>query len=426
MERKYVLFSPVGKTDPWRNGRDGALLHIVRHYQPEHVTLFFTESLWEGINEGFAHKEYDWETIIKSISPNSSVDIVVKHVDRPHDYDGYMHVFRRYFEKLEEMFPHHTILLNVTSGTPQMGTTLCLEYITFPDEKICIQVASPRQASNIGVAVSHPDRQKEDLAIVNENEKHAAPRYKELEIRSFHEAIIRGQMKSLIANFDYGAALRTIEREKGFRNRKVLMRELREMTEDIQLHRVFEPIRKPHYSEDLEKALFHYLLLEMHHRREDVAEVLIRVKSIAEFIIEKYIESNHPNVFVKKQEKLYLALTEENRPLIDRYKRKLAQKGQTFRKDLFIGLPALIDILEILEGKSTFYRHAKQIEKINSLRNKIAHRLEPLNLVENKQYKMIDEAVKATKQLLVIQYPNIDEEDFRYLHTFNKKIEGLL
>lgn len=104
MERKYVLFSPVGKTDPWRNGRDGALLHIVRHYQPEHVTLFFTESLWEGINEGFAHKEYDWETIIKSISPNSSVDIVVKHVDRPHDYDGYMHVFRQYIENWRKCF----------------------------------------------------------------------------------------------------------------------------------------------------------------------------------------------------------------------------------------------------------------------------------------------------------------------------------
>lgn len=35
-----VLFSPIGNTDPWSNERDGAMLHIVRHYRPEKVILF--------------------------------------------------------------------------------------------------------------------------------------------------------------------------------------------------------------------------------------------------------------------------------------------------------------------------------------------------------------------------------------------------
>ena len=43
-----VLFSPIGNSDPWSNDRDGAMLHIVRYYQPDIVVLFFTESIWEG------------------------------------------------------------------------------------------------------------------------------------------------------------------------------------------------------------------------------------------------------------------------------------------------------------------------------------------------------------------------------------------
>ena len=43
-----VLFSPIGNSDPWSNDRDGAMLHIVRHYQPDIVVFFFTESIWEG------------------------------------------------------------------------------------------------------------------------------------------------------------------------------------------------------------------------------------------------------------------------------------------------------------------------------------------------------------------------------------------
>ena len=42
-----VLFSPVGTTDPVRNCRDGACLHILRHYQPDHVVLYYTAEMEE-------------------------------------------------------------------------------------------------------------------------------------------------------------------------------------------------------------------------------------------------------------------------------------------------------------------------------------------------------------------------------------------
>lgn len=43
----YILFSPVGKTDPITNYHDGSLLHISRHYQPEIIYLYMSKEMSE-------------------------------------------------------------------------------------------------------------------------------------------------------------------------------------------------------------------------------------------------------------------------------------------------------------------------------------------------------------------------------------------
>ena len=52
MEKKCILISAVGKTDPIRSNYDGPMLHIVRHYQPEKVYLILTDDI--------AKKEEKW------------------------------------------------------------------------------------------------------------------------------------------------------------------------------------------------------------------------------------------------------------------------------------------------------------------------------------------------------------------------------
>ena len=39
---RYVLFSPVGMTDPISDCRDGSMLHIARRFRPEHVYLYLS------------------------------------------------------------------------------------------------------------------------------------------------------------------------------------------------------------------------------------------------------------------------------------------------------------------------------------------------------------------------------------------------
>ena len=38
-----ILFSPIGTTDPVRNCRDGACLHILRHYHPDSSLQLFEQ-----------------------------------------------------------------------------------------------------------------------------------------------------------------------------------------------------------------------------------------------------------------------------------------------------------------------------------------------------------------------------------------------
>lgn len=428
-----ILFSPVGNTDPWRNDRDGAMLHIVRHYQPDLIFLFFTESIWEGTARTEGHKNYDWVKLITSISPDATVEIKVAKIENAHDFDSYKDCFHSYLTDLEKKFPKAELILNVTSGTPQMETTLCLEYITYPNNKICVQVATPLSESNAQTKYAQPDCQEVDLMIVNEEEAHADSRCQEIAIISFHEAMVRNQVRSLVLNYDYEAALFLINSQKAFRNKDKMRKLLTTVTEDIKTHHVFSEISKRHKNTDLQKALFHCLLLQMRFKRRDVAETLIRVKTIAEFIIEKYLGKHYPNVIIFRgngnKRKPYLNTQQDAKWFID-YRKTLSSAGMTFYEDRILGLPAFICLLTILEPQKEMLKLAKKVDIINDLRNSVAHNLEELSLVKDNSEKgntaYITDAVKAVIEMVKLVYPHIQEKDFAYFDSFNEQLKRLL
>ena len=43
----YILFSPVGTTDPITDNHDGAVLHICRKYKPKKVYLYLSKEMLE-------------------------------------------------------------------------------------------------------------------------------------------------------------------------------------------------------------------------------------------------------------------------------------------------------------------------------------------------------------------------------------------
>ena len=44
-KRETILFSCLGSTDPVRGERDGAMLHIARHYKPDRILWYMTKEM---------------------------------------------------------------------------------------------------------------------------------------------------------------------------------------------------------------------------------------------------------------------------------------------------------------------------------------------------------------------------------------------
>lgn len=422
-----ILFSPIGNTDPWRNDRDGALLNIVRTYQPDIVQLFFTESIWEGNSRFIGQKNFNWNFIINKVSPDTDVRVKVNNIGNEHDFDAYKDIFHLYLSELENEYPDAELLLNVTSGTPQMEATLCLEYITYPKNKTCIQVSTPTSSSNAGMKYAKPEDQVLDLEIVNQEESLVSSRCKEINILSFREAMLRSQLKGIIYNYDYEAALQLLDIiPKGFRNKKKLRKVLLNLTDKIKLHEPFDDIKEEYKSKDVQKALFHTLLLGMRHRRGDVAETLIRIKAIAEFIVEKYIGKQYPGLIYYKNDKPYLDL-DYNPIFIKKYKEYISHAGHYLKeKENLLSFPMYRDILTLLETDGDVLKNIHFVNNINNLRNQVAHNLQPLNLYQNKNERNIDLAVKAVENLLLSVFPEVDNSVLNYFDQFNERIKEFI
>lgn len=421
-----ILFSPLGNTDPWRNDRDGAMLHITRHYQPDVVFLFATKSIWEG-NERFeGHVHYNWEEIIHSVRSETKVLIEVLDIKDEHDFDSYKEIFHFQIKELEKAFPNSEILLNVTSGTPQMESTLCLEYITYPNNKKCIQVSSPLATSNAKTKYAVPEDQEIDLTIVNDEEKNMMSRCKEIQIISFRETMVRNQVIKLLENYDYEAALSLVTQQSDFRNKGIIKKDLLEVTEAIKNHRAFLPLAEKYkFNQDLKKALFHYLLLEMRFRRRDHAEVLIRVKTIAEFISEKYLRKKYPNIFILQGKKLILNLNYAE-GFGEVYNKYLIKNGYTYKEDQFLNLPTFYNLLDVLEPDGEFRKSVNQVMEVNNLRNSVAHNLDQLDIASEENEKKLVESVRAVKKMLNLAYPKVEQEDFNFFKKFNERVIKLL
>ncbi|HCZ8170156.1 TPA: type III-A CRISPR-associated protein Csm6, partial [Staphylococcus aureus] len=270
-----------------------------------------------------------------------------------------------------------------------------------------------------------PETLIEDLNKVNDNEKVATNRSKSIDIISFREVMVRSQIKGLVDNYDYEGALNLVSNQKSFRNGKLLRKKLLALTNQIKTHEVFPEINVKYNNAALKKSLFHYLLVNMRYNRLDVAETLIRVKSIAEFILKTYLENHWTHLMIEIDGKPYLN-AEDNLSFIYKYKLLLEKRKQNLDTSRILGLPAFIDMLSILEPKSKLLKEVKAVNDINGLRNSIAHNLEALNLDKNKNYKKIMLSVEAIKNMLNISFPEIDEQDYNYFEEKNKEFKKLL
>jgi len=169
---EYILFSCVSDVDPvGRDNYDGALLHTVRVYKPKTVYIFFTRRFLE------ISQKYDnlYENCIKEICPDCEVISIVDHLDI--EVQNFDSNFQKYCqEKFKEIVNKHfcyrdgraenTLLVNVTSGTPQMQMALGFSIVFMPKNYAIEPVQTQRREKE-----RKSEDQEKKMPIVSEDNK---------------------------------------------------------------------------------------------------------------------------------------------------------------------------------------------------------------------------------------------------------------
>lgn len=203
-----ILFTPAGDSDPVRGYRDGAILHILRHYPADKVILFLTKDMEEKEDEMHCYTRG-----IESVAPDVPVEILRSGITEPQKYEK-LTAMQDAFASVYDAHPEAEWLLNVSSGTPQIKTVMALLALDYPRTK-AIQVPSPERKSNRG---NHPCRTAEELIEMldcNEDaESGAVNRCEEPPLLLLKRHGLVRQVTSLVRNYEYAGALQIVRQNK--------------------------------------------------------------------------------------------------------------------------------------------------------------------------------------------------------------------
>lgn len=199
---KYILFSPVSGSDPASdNGdsyRDGPMLHIVRKYQPQKVYLYLTDYY-----QPYEQSDHRYSEMVKFVSAGSIVEIVNSDKDIDvHRFDVFDQPFRDILTRIHDENKNAELLLNLSSGTPEMQSALYLVAATLPFAPKPIQVDSPSHGPNY----SRVEPRKFDLDIVKEYLNETEERCYNATCQNARRTILKENIEKLVDSFDYAAA----------------------------------------------------------------------------------------------------------------------------------------------------------------------------------------------------------------------------
>ena len=201
-----VLFSCFGTTDPVRGYRDGGMMHIMRHYRPDVVYLFLTDEIVKRdgndhrIDKTFAHIREKWGGYAPRL-----VRFETGLTD-PSDMDALVEPMEKLLDRVLEENPKTEILLNLSSGTPQMQIILAQMALDSRYPTKGIQVKSPERSSGRAARTNMEDYPVDVDLELNEDEEPDAPnRCCVPKMIAVRREAVRNQLRSLVSRRNYAA-----------------------------------------------------------------------------------------------------------------------------------------------------------------------------------------------------------------------------
>lgn len=203
-----ILYTPVGDTDPIRGCYDGGMLHIVRHYNPDIAILVLSKDMEQ--KEAANHR---FTKALKHVKADLDIKLIHTGLEAVHRIDTLQPFVDHFYEMLAE-YPDAEILINLSSGTPQMK--LIMSYLSVEHDAVRgIQVDSPQRGSNRSEAAVHDD---EDIDIVIENnfddQEDSENRCHEPQMGYIKRNNIKQSLHTLITSYKYKEAINLYESYK--------------------------------------------------------------------------------------------------------------------------------------------------------------------------------------------------------------------
>ena len=383
-----ILISAVGDTDPIRNFHDGALVHIARKYRPDKIIIIFSERT--------IGKKENIEKVLHAIDPEYVPEIVIH---KPIILNADIYVFDTMYEQFESIIQQYytkddELLLNLSSATPQVKAALFIINRLSEINVKAIQVPTPVNDSNENV----PHDNVEDIDILidtnEDNVEDFVDRTLEDESEKFLHALMKKTIRDFIKKYDYKASLEIANQLPDFPGLKDCRKKLQDIVDSLDRQDIPQLLQKKKWSEEQKKVLNAYLTIDLQKERGNFSEGLIRIKNLTEFILDDYIENRYPGFldnYVSESEKYYLGIWD--------YSKILKEKHEWNQ-----------------------YKKIKPVINVNSTRNTVAHKLDPL---DSEELKQLGPVLKALKVLIKEQY-QFTEKDFNFYKDFNKELLELL
>lgn len=423
-----ILISAVGTTDPISNNHDAALLHIARNYRPDKIVLVYSQEML--VKQDLINKVL---LSIEGYNPIIEIDSTILNNDEVFLFDKMYEVMGLIVQKYTN--DDDEIILNLSSGTPQIISALfALNRINDYNTQ-AIQVATPKKGANKEYK-DLTDSEIEALIVENQdNSLDFVDRSIKDKSEKFNQALVKRHLRSLIASYDYQAAEVIINRKedtKSLSNIKKIRKKISDFSRVFKNQCLLSDILSFPLDDSQKKALNYYLMIDVLKEREHIADVLIKAKSLAEFVIEETIKKDHEGliVFDGNPPKLNPNFPDCEAILDDIDKKMKKSRGiedtdeRIFSVQSTLNLLSYLNILEFYNYDSQLQTAINGIINLNSERNKVAHGLSEIDtrLLSRKKLKQLSENLR----LLLVDCLGIDTSYFNYYDKQNEELIKML
>ena len=412
---------------------DGPALVIIKDEMPDKLIVIYSDEM--------KVKQKNFEAAVQAVYDGKESPVI----QNEHVKEG-IHKFDTMYKFVEEILNREDMsqgdyVLNVTSGTPQCQAAMyAINFIKDYHTRLA-RVDSPngKKTNRSNQGAPYFEEVVLDDLLKKQVAKYRDGRKPEIETgEKLKNNLLQRTYEDFILKYEYKAALDILKANPDIISNKQDQENSKHILENMisvfQKQRVLEELAadaklKYNDTDEFQKVLNYYLMIDILNRRGQVTDVLVKAKSFAEFVIGNYLFRTHER-YVKKTSKGFKLNFEslnndeisEICDYITQEIKKVNSKGSFGRKsDLMIH--SFRHLVSFLEGRSAIVTSTQKVTELNSRRNKVAHGLAEISVEQEE----LDELVKGLKELVIAVYSDIDASLYqKYLNYYDIKNRELI